>query len=325
MRNASNRFRSFVAIGMIALGPLAAVQESSAQTKPSIAVLDFSTQGLHNYWWGSDFQPGIALSDLITNQLVNDHKFTVVERKKLDAVMAEHKLSTDGEVSPATLIQSGQLTGARYLVTGNILQFDKTGQSGGALGGFLRGTPAAGIGGIKMEKVTLRVEVHIVDATTGAIVQSVEGDKTQSSTSFSGAGVGAGAAGFGGGAYGSQDFISSTMGKLINDEAAEIADKFDPASFGGGATTTAALTGRIISADSFGIVLNIGSAKGVENGMYFNVVKERQIKDLDTGKFLTVSTPTAKLQITQVNADSAIATRISGVVAVGEKVAAAAP
>jgi hypothetical protein len=59
--------------------------------------------------------------------------------------------------------------------------------------------------------------------------------------------------------------------------------------------------------------------------MFFNVVRERQIKDPDSGKMLTVTSNTAKVQVTQVNADSAVATRISGIVAVGEKVDLATP
>ena len=102
---------------------------AAADTHPSIAVLDFNTRGLTSDWWGQ-FEPGVALSDLVADQLVNAHKFNVLERKKLDAVLDEHKLSTAGEVSPATMIASGRLTGARYLVTGNVIQFDRTGQSG---------------------------------------------------------------------------------------------------------------------------------------------------------------------------------------------------
>jgi curli biogenesis system outer membrane secretion channel CsgG len=290
----------------------------AADAMPTVAVLDFSTAGLTGNWWGQ-FEPGVALSDLVTDNLVNGHKFNVVERKKLDAVMDEHKLSAAGEVSPATMIQSGHLTGARYLVTGNVIQFDRTGQSGGNAGGFLRGLPGVVAGGIKSERVTLKVQVHIVDSTTGTIVQSFEGEKTQSSTSWDAGGWAASAAGIGGGSYSNQTFTSSTMGHLINDEAIEIANKFDPSQFSS-APTAPTITGRVIAADSGGIVLNIGSAKGVQTGMYFDVVRERQIKDPDSGKMLSVSSPTGKVQVTQVNADSAVATRVDGMVSVGERV-----
>jgi curli biogenesis system outer membrane secretion channel CsgG len=288
-----------------------------ADANPSIAVLDFSTRGLTANWWGQ-FEPGVAISDLVTDQLVNGHKFNVVERKKLDAVMDEHKLSSDGEVSPATMIQSGRLTGARYLVTGNVLQFDRTGQSGGAAGSFIGGFAGAVIGGVKRERVTLKVQVRIVDTTTGQIVQSFAGEKTQAGTSW-GAG---GYAGLGAGGYGNENFTNSTMGHLINDEAIEISGKLDPSQFSS-AAAPAGISGRVIANDSGGIILNIGTAKGVQSGMFFDVVRLRQIKDPDSGKMLSVSASTGKVQVTQVNPDSAVATRVAGVVTVGERVQSA--
>lgn len=318
MRRRSVRSRFVLACIAALLVLLRISSPAAADPNPSIAVLDFNTVGLTGNWWGQ-FEPGVALSDLVTDQLVNAHKFNVVERKKLDAVMAEHNLSTAGEVSPATMVQSGRLTGARYLVTGNVIQFDRTGASGGNAGGFLRGLPGAIAGGIKSERVTLKVQVHIVDSTTGSIVQSFAGEKTQSSTSWDAGGWAASAAGFGAGSYSNQTFTNSTMGHLINDEALEIAAKLDPSQFVSG-PPQAAISGRVIASDSGGIILNIGSAKGVQNGMVFDVVKERQIKDPDSGKMLSVSSPAGKVQITQVNADSAVATRIAGVIAVGERV-----
>lgn len=290
-----------------------------ADALPAIAVLDFSTQGLTGNWWGQ-FEPGVALSDLVADQLVNGHKFNVLERKKLDAVMDEHKLSADGEVSPATMIQSGRLTGARYLVTGNVIQFDRTGQSGGRAGSLLPGWVGAVAGGVHSERVTLKVQVHIVDAVTGTIVQSFSGEKTQSSTGWDAGGWAAGVGVVGGGSYSNESFTSSTMGHLINDEALEIAGKLDPSQFRAAAAAGPALSGRVIANDSGGIVLNIGSAKGVQSGMFFDVMRLREIKDPDSGKMLAVSSATGKVQITQVNADSAIAVKVAGTIEVGEKV-----
>lgn len=294
---------------------------AAADANPSIAVLDFSTHGLTADWWGQ-FEPGVALSDLITDQLVNTHKFNVLERKKLDAVMEEHKLSAEGEVSPATMIQSGRITGARYLMTGNVVQFDRTGQSGGRAGSLLPGWVGVVAGGVHGERVTLKVEVHVIDATTGQIVQSFSGEKSQSSTSWDAGGWAAGIGVVGGGSYSNESFTSSTMGHLINDEALELASKIDPAQFVA-APAAATISGRVIASDSGGIILNIGSAKGVQSGMFFDVMRVRQLKDPDSGKMLSVSSATGKVQVTQVNADSAVATRVAGAIAVGERVVSA--
>ena len=66
----------------------------------------------------------------ITDQLANSGKFNVLDRKNLDNVLSEHHLSESGEVSPASAVQSGRLVGAKYLITGNILQFAVSSASG---------------------------------------------------------------------------------------------------------------------------------------------------------------------------------------------------
>ncbi len=90
----------------------AAPRGAYAATGPAVAVLNFSTVGLTGNWWGN-FEPGVAISDLLTDQLVNGGKFNVVDRTHLDATLSEHKLATEGETSPATAIQAGRLLGAR--------------------------------------------------------------------------------------------------------------------------------------------------------------------------------------------------------------------
>jgi len=285
---------------------------------PTVAVLDFSTRGLTGDWWGQ-FEPGVAISDLVTDQLVNTHKFNVVERKKLDVVMDEHKLSADGEVSPATYIQRGQLAGARYLITGNVLQFERTGSSNAAVGSLVGGFAGAVLGGLSSTRVTLKVQVRIIDTKTGQIVQSFADEKTEKSSSWGAGGFGGGAAG----GYSNSSFTSSTMGHLINDESLEIASKLDPSQFT--TASVATISGRVIASDSGGIILNIGNAKGVQSGMFFDVIRMRSIKDPDSGKLLSVAAPTGKVQVTQVNTDSAVATRIAGAITVGEKVQSQQP
>lgn len=41
-----------------------------ADGKPTVAVLNFSTVGLTSDWYGN-FQPGVALADLVTDSFVN--------------------------------------------------------------------------------------------------------------------------------------------------------------------------------------------------------------------------------------------------------------
>jgi curli biogenesis system outer membrane secretion channel CsgG len=287
-----------------------------AAGNPTVAVLDFSTEGLTSSWYGN-FEPGVALSDLVTDQLVNGNKFNVVDRKHLADIMQEHQLSSGGEVSPATLVQSGHLIGARYLITGNILQFDKTGDSGAAAaaGGLIGGTFGGALGGLHRERVTLKIQVRVIDAVTGTILQSFADEQTKAGTSW---GAGGGAAtwnAFGAGGYSNTQFTSSTMGHLINDEAGIIVDHIDPAKFAAATSSGPSVHGRILTIDGDDIVINAGSDAGLSEGMMMDAISVKQLKDPDSGKYITTEIPKGVVQIVSVTKSSAIAKKVSGTVA----------
>ena len=69
----------------------------------------------------------------------------IVERDRLEAILAEQKLGASGKVDPATATKIGKLLGARYLVLGGY--FDMMGM--------------------------LRADARVVEVETGRVVQSV--------------------------------------------------------------------------------------------------------------------------------------------------------
>ena len=292
---------------------------SAAAGGPVVAVVNFDTSGLTSNWWGA-FQPGVAISDLVTDQLVNGGKFNVVDRSHITQTMQEHQLSTSGEISPATAIQSGQLLGARYLIVGNVLQFAKTSAAGGS--GFGVGLPL-GLGGhVSNEKVTLQVAVRVIDATTGQILQSFKDEESKASTSWGAAGLGGFTGGLVGGSYNNTKFTSSTMGQLINTVAGTIANKLDPTKFVA-APAGPMLTGKIIAVDGGNYIINIGSTRGVAVGTYFDVVRIKQIKDPDSGKMLTSTLKLGKVQIVSVDTQTAVGTALPGSNGLGASVVGA--
>ena len=74
-------------IAALACAPLTVSAAQTAGSRPSVAVLDFSTKGLSSDWYGS-FEPGVALSDLLTDRMVNDGRFNVVDRTHLTSPLA---------------------------------------------------------------------------------------------------------------------------------------------------------------------------------------------------------------------------------------------
>lgn len=293
---------------LLAYAPVVVAAQNAAH--PAVAVLNFSTQGLTSDWYGS-FQPGVALSDLLTDRLVNDGRFSVVDRTHLNSTLGEHQLAASGEVDPASAVTAGRMIGARYLITGNILQLDQTGQSGASAGSLLPGVFGAAAGGVSTHRVTIKVAVRVIDAKTGAIVQSFSDEETRSGTSWNAGGF----SGYVAGSYSNEQFVNSDMGHLIDDEAAKIAASLDPSRFNA-APAAPALTGQIAAIDGHSVIINIGSNNGVVTGQIFDIVKIKSLVDPTTHQTLHVSENVGRLQIDSVSANAAVGHVISGSAAV---------
>ncbi len=296
---------------------LAAAQQ--AGPRPPLAVLNFSTQGLTSDWYGG-FQPGVALSDLLTDRMVNDGRFNVLDRTHLNATLGEHQLAASGEVDPQTAVSAGRMTGARYLVTGNILQFDQTGASGASAGSFLPNPFAAAAGGVSTHRVTIKVAVRVIDAKTGQIVQSFSDEKTRTGTSWNASGF----AGYTGGSYSNSTFVNSDMGHLIDDEAAAIASSLDPSRFNSGPVAPA-LSGHIAEIDGGNVIIDIGANRGVQIGQTFDIVKQKSLVDPTTHQVLHVDENMGRLQIDSVSSNASVGHVISGKAAVRVMVTSTPP
>jgi len=128
-----------LACAVVSATTLGTPSGACAAGPPTAAVLDFDTKGLTGSNYGQ-FEPGVALADLVTDALVSKGQLSVVDRSHLTSTLNEHHLGAGGEVDPASAVSAGRLIGARYLISGNVVQLDVTGRSGGA--GFLPALPA---------------------------------------------------------------------------------------------------------------------------------------------------------------------------------------
>ena len=301
------RLLSHLAVAALALAPATGAAQ---QPRPPIAVLDFSTQGLSSNWWGA-FQPGVALSDLLTDQMVNGGRFNVLDRTHLQSTLGEHQLGASGEVSPESAVAAGHMVGARYLVTGNILQLDQTGESGASAGSLLPGVFGAAAGGVSTHRVTIKVAVRVIDARTGQIVQSFADEESRSGTSWSAGGF----SGYAAGSYSNSQFVNSDMGHLVDDEAAKIAATIDPSRFSSG-PAAAALTGHIAALDGSNVIIDIGSNNGVQIGQILQIVKAKSIVDPTTHAVLHVNENVGTMQIDSVSSNAAVGHVVSGKAAV---------
>src|SRR5690349_25048683 len=116
--------RSIVVAGAAALAVVATPDLAAAQSKssrPTVAVLDLDF-GSVQQWWSGNWDIGKGVADLLVDELVNDGSFRVIERKRLDAILAEQNFSNSERADPdaASVAKIGKALGVKYLVVGPI-------------------------------------------------------------------------------------------------------------------------------------------------------------------------------------------------------------
>lgn len=86
------------------------------QTVCPVAVFPFQERGRDVEGFGS------KVSDLLFANLVVNPNMYLVEREDLKKLLSEQELNLSGLVNPAQATQIGQLTGAKIIITGSVLQ-----------------------------------------------------------------------------------------------------------------------------------------------------------------------------------------------------------
>jgi curli biogenesis system outer membrane secretion channel CsgG len=196
-------------------GPVHAQDKSK---RPTVAIMDFDYGTVGYHWWG-DYNIGKGMADQVVDALLEDGTFRVIERKKLDTVLAEQDFSSSDRADPsaAKLARLGKVLGVRYIIAGSITKFggeEKNFGGGGLIKGKLGGL------GLKKAKTEVNLTARMIDATTGEILVSAKGEGV--SKKGGGLKAGAGAFGFGGAGFSmsSSDYKESAIG-----EAQEAATK----------------------------------------------------------------------------------------------------
>ena len=153
----------------VCLGALGLSAGSALADKPVLGVAEFTNDVTGVHWWNPDV--GRELSGMLINELAATGAFSMVERSKLDAVLAEQNLGASGRVEKGTEAKIGKLTGAEYLVMATVTAFEEgTKKTGGGIG-----YKGLRIGGKKGESY-IAIDLRVVNSNKGTVdyVRSVE-------------------------------------------------------------------------------------------------------------------------------------------------------
>jgi curli biogenesis system outer membrane secretion channel CsgG len=190
-----------------------------------VAVLAFDYGTLQNPWWG-EYDIGRGVADQVVDSLVNDGSFAVIERSKLDTILAEQDFAATDRAAPdaARLAQIGRMAGVRYVLAGSITQFQTSDRrfGGGKAGAIAKGLLGP-IGGLSFRKVKHEVKLtaRLIDTATGEVLVSAAGEGK--SKKGQGASVDVSKGGSGGSfSMGSEDYRTSGIAEAQEEATAEV-------------------------------------------------------------------------------------------------------
>jgi TolB-like protein len=102
-------------LSVVASGFSSAVPQARAQ-KVTVAVIDFTNSALRDAANYEVFSNGIG--QMLTTALAGSDSVTLVERVKLQNLLAEIGMVAGGQVDPQTAARAGKMLGAQYVLTG---------------------------------------------------------------------------------------------------------------------------------------------------------------------------------------------------------------
>src|SRR5216684_3408691 len=257
--------------------------------------------------FGTNQDVGRGISDLLVMKLVNDGKYSVIERAALEKVLGEQNFSNSNRADSSTAAKIGIVLGVDMIVIGSITQFgrdDKKTTVGG--GGF--GLGKIGLGGVQSRnsKAVVAVTARMIDTSTGEILAVAEGngESLRKSTSL----VGAGSAGGGGGAFdmSSSNFRATILGEAVHKAVDSLGQQLDDKA-AAMPTHKIEVSGLVADVSGNSLILNVGSKSGVKVGDVLQISRVvRTVKDPATGKVIkSIANKIGDAKVTEVDENSA--------------------
>ena len=249
---------------------------------------------------------GKGIRAMLIKRLADANKVVVVERAKINQLMAEQDRNTSNRVKQGSGARVGQISGADAVLAGDIIIFgrdDKKTNIGG--GGFSR---LGGFGGIHIkkeeDKAVVAIDYRLIDAETSEVIATGEarGESVRKSSGIGGFGGAWGGGGGGGGIdMTSSNFGSTIIGEATQDCVNKLSDILNQQ------TTTMKkavrpVEARVADVSGGTLVITAGSNDGVNVGDVFEVLKVvREVRDPATKEVLdTITQKTGEMTITSV-------------------------
>lgn len=133
----------------------------SAYTGPKrrIGVVEFENKSAYGQG-----RLGGSAADILITELVKSGKFIVVERDRMNKILEEQKLQTQGTIDSQTAVQLGQIMGLEAIVVGAVSQFGVKKEGSDYL-----------ITQSKQQVAEVTVDIRLIDAQSGQVLMADSG------------------------------------------------------------------------------------------------------------------------------------------------------
>jgi TolB-like protein len=115
------RWRTLLALALVT--GVASIDAVAQDNRPGVAVMSFSNGGSY----GQDAEVfdalEVGLQQMLLTELSQNSNLRIVERGRLNELLAEQDLAAEGRVDANTAARIGRLVGARYVVLGGFIDF----------------------------------------------------------------------------------------------------------------------------------------------------------------------------------------------------------
>lgn len=127
--------------------------------KRRIGVVEFANKSAYGQG-----RLGGAATDILVTELTKSGKFIVVERDRMEKIMAEQKFQAEGMIDPQTAVQVGKILGLEAIVLGSVSQFGVKTEGSDYL-----------ISQTKKQVADVTVDIRLVDTQSGQVLMADSG------------------------------------------------------------------------------------------------------------------------------------------------------
>ncbi len=288
--------------------PLAA-QKKSIDIKPfeySTVMTDIQAV------FGTQVNVGQGISALLVKRVSQGGKFTVVERARVGELIKEQDFGASGRVKKGSQARIGQIRGADFILSGDIVTFGRDdSRKRAGVGVIVPGAGGAG-GGYKSEgKAVVVLNYRILDAETSEVVSAGEA-RGESKRTSKGGGAALFIGGVGAGGFvdmAKSNFAETIIGEAVMAACDKLAEQINGQALSA-SSRDSSIEGAVATVEGGQVYLNVGSSSGVAVGDVFQIEHVvREVRDPATKEVLDVVTaPVGSVTVSSVREKIAIGT-----------------